>query len=291
MSKKILKVSTLMLLMALAPQQMMALDTDGDTILNGLDLDDDNDGILDTLEMGAPSVKKTGSWTKVSSSVWESVIGNNIKVRVTLGNYSGFWDGQFVSYGYPGSTSNFDNTCTNFTSPNALQGTDGFQIVTAYNAGQSRGSFTVEYFDATTGEPIVVESPIMHWAGIGGRQASTYKVDSSKWTLQGGLTQTMLSGSTGSTSTFQVDSTTVVNGNYTGSNNGKTLTDCANGEASGTTQINGNVSSFTYNIVQYDGYGNASTSSGDGIDFIFEVPVRVDQDSDGDGVVDRLDLA
>jgi len=42
MSKKILKASSLILLMALAPQQMMALDTDGDAILNGLDLDDDN---------------------------------------------------------------------------------------------------------------------------------------------------------------------------------------------------------------------------------------------------------
>jgi len=265
------------------------LDTDGDGVDDNSDIDDDNDGILDSLESGPSSVKKTGKWTKVSSSVWESIIGSNIKVRVTLGNYSGFW-GAYAKYGYPGNTANFDNTCTNFTSPNSLRGTDGLQIVTAYGAGQSSGSFTVEYFDATTGNSIVVENPIMHWAGVGGRDSNSYNVNTSTWTLQGGLTHTKLSGSSGSTKDFAVTSTTVTNGSLTNYAGAGKMDDCAGGEASGSTQINGNVSSFTYDIVQYNSSGSVSSSSGDGIDFIFEVPVRVDQDSDGDGVVDRLDL-
>ncbi len=251
-------------------------DFDGDGINNDVDLDDDNDGILDSDEGGCISSNITQTWTNKGQGVWESNI-STVKVRITFGNYSTFWN----RFGFP-HNGPLDNTCGNFTSTETIAGGNSLMMFTALGSGSATGTFTVEFLDPTSNASITIENPVIHWAGLGGG-SSDGLFDSSRWVLQGGLTQTMLSGTT----EFAVTTTTVQHGGLGSATISGDAASCALGEASGSIQINGAISSFTYNVSQLNSSGNLDQSEGDAIEFIFEACLPLD--TDGDGIPNHLD--
>ncbi len=251
-------------------------DFDGDGINNDVDLDDDNDGILDSDEGGCISSNITQTWTNKGQGVWESNI-STVKVRITFGNYSTFWN----RFGFP-HNGPLDNTCGNFTSTETIAGGNSLMMFTALGSGSATGTFTVEFLDPTSNASITIENPVIHWAGLGGG-SSDGLFDSSRWVLQGGLTQTKLSGTT----EFAVTTTTVQHGGLGSATISGDAASCALGEASGSIQINGAISSFTYNVSQLNSSGNLDQSEGDAIEFIFEACLPLD--TDGDGIPNHLD--
>ncbi|CAM3304688.1 Ig-like domain-containing protein [Zobellia roscoffensis] len=260
------------------PTNPSYVDSDNDTIGDFCDVDDDNDGILDTDEIG--DCGKTGVWTDLGNGVWESSVSADLKVRVTMENLGAYWN----AAGFPQNGA-FDNTCANFTSDyGPLPGDDGLQILVGFQPSQPavlNTNFIVEYLDAAD-NPVNVDNPKMHWAGVGGTNGND--INTSEWTLQGGNTANVLSSFQG----FEiVNNGTTIRKAGLGSDNGQGAADCADGEASGTIRVNGVLSTYTFNVVQYNSSGAVDFTSGDGIDFIFEGCVLID--TDNDGTPDHLD--
>ncbi|MEO9893488.1 Ig-like domain-containing protein, partial [Aurantibacter sp.] len=262
------------------------LDPDADGINESCDLDNDNDGIRDTDEQ---SCYITGTWSEISTGVWESNFLDGNKVRVSLAN-SSFWQNVPTS-----NQPNFDRNCTGFTSnfgplPNTNKPALSIVSGQATFSSTNSGTFVVEYFNSSN-VPITVNNPRFHLAGLGGSDGSN-RITSSLWELQGTNTMSIISqnGDIGRNSPKNF-----VHRRITESPN--TLNDCSVGEAAGTFQINGAMTSFTFNVTQYSGTGNLDGRLGDGIDLIFEgcllidtnsntVPDYLDLDSDGDGCSD-----
>ena len=268
-------------------------DNDNDGVPDNVDVDDDNDGILDADEIG--NCGKTGIWTDLGNGVWESSMSADLKVRVTMENFTTYWD----AAGFP-QNGPFDPTCANFDSDyGPLQGEDGLQVLVGFQPAQPavlNTNFIVEYID-TAGNPVKIENPKMHWAGVGGTNGND--INTSEWTLQADNTARLLSTFNG----FEM-----VNNGKTfrradaGTDNGQGAPDCAGGEGSGSISINGVVSSYTFNIVQFNSTGAVDFTAGDGIDFIFEgcklidtdndgIPDKFDTDSDNDGCPDAIEGA
>ncbi|RUM75160.1 MAG: hypothetical protein DSZ11_02775 [Sulfurovum sp.] len=69
MRNKLLRITTLMFLMVVVPQQLMAVDTDGDGVIDALDLDNDNDGILDKVECPTKgiTIENYRLWSRVNA--------------------------------------------------------------------------------------------------------------------------------------------------------------------------------------------------------------------------------
>lgn len=268
-------------------------DNDNDGVPDNVDVDDDNDGILDADEIG--NCGKTGIWTDLGNGVWESSMSADLKVRVTMENFTTYWD----AAGFP-QNGPFDPTCANFDSDyGPLQGEDGLQVLVGFQPAQPavlNTNFIVEYID-TAGNPVKIENPKMHWAGVGGTNGND--LNTSEWTLQADNTARLLSTFNG----FEM-----VNNGKTfrradaGTDNGQGAPDCAGGEGAGSISINGVVSSYTFNIVQFNSTGAVDFTAGDGIDFIFEgcklidtdndgIPDKFDTDSDNDGCPDAIEGA
>ncbi|SOE20527.1 hypothetical protein SAMN06298216_1016 [Spirosomataceae bacterium TFI 002] len=262
------------------------VDTDGDGVADIDDLDDDNDGILDSNESACGI---NGTWTNTTGSVWESNLAPDFKVRVT---FTGSWGDIALN-----SNQDFNRACSesSFTSANGpiiSSGKPDLGFVIPANLA-STNTFLVEYFDGSN-NPIAVNNPRMHIAGIGGSSGTLFGskfVGTSEWAIQGGLTMTTLSSDAPD---FANNGTTFKHARD-GQNNGVSMVDCATGEGAATIQVNASVSSFTFSVINPDG-------NPDGIKLLFEgcgeldydldgIANQFDLDSDGDGCPDALEGA
>ncbi|WP_245838735.1 beta strand repeat-containing protein, partial [Maribacter sedimenticola] len=240
-----------------------SVDTDNDGIFDECDDDDDNDGILDVNE-GICTPQQSGTWVG-STSDRTYDYGDGLIVRMTTASNSL-------------GTGSFNASGTGFWSENLAGNTS---IEGVFTFGQS---LTVSFED-DLGNPVFIDSPIIHFDRIGGSDGTTQ--NSAEITLQGGLNWTQLAG----TDDFQSTLTTVRDGGAGRTEgiaaNGYTSESSQNdidGTASGSLQIMGTVSTFTLSMPK------ATTGPGgtqDGIEFI--IFACDSQDTDNDDIYDYLD--
>ncbi|AIM61245.1 hypothetical protein IX49_12195 [Cellulophaga lytica] len=235
-------------------------DTDGDGVNNSCDLDDDNDGILDTDE-GSCTPVQSGAWT-IAGKTASFDYGNGVIANVTTTNSTNFVSGNFTNPGVDFWTED-------------LQG--DISLAATYDSGVT---VTVEFVDATN-NPVFVDKPRLHLDRIGGNDTSNNQT-SAEISLLNGLTWSELAG----TFDFVSTATTVKDGGTGLPSDGydpeSSLKD-SDGSAAGTLQINQRVSTFTLQLVQ-----TSSTGVEDEIELILFA--CKDRDSDIDGVPDLLDL-
>ncbi|MDO6854768.1 hypothetical protein Q4599_14345, partial [Cellulophaga lytica] len=235
-------------------------DTDGDGINNSCDLDDDNDGILDTDE-GSCTPVQSGAWT-IAGKTASFDYGNGVIANVTTTNSTDFVSGNFTNPGVDFWTED-------------LQG--DISLAATYDSGVT---VTVEFVDATN-NPVFVDKPRLHLDRIGGNDTGNNQT-SAEISLLNGLTWSELAG----TFDFVSTATTVKDGGTGLPSDGydpeSSLKD-SDGSAAGTLQINQRVSTFTLQLVQ-----TSSTGVEDEIELILFA--CKDRDSDIDGVPDLLDL-
>jgi large repetitive protein len=253
-------------------------DTDGDGIDDKDDIDDDNDGVLDSTEQ---LCGLSGSWTQVSAGVWEAPLSSGYKTRVTLGNYNQFWDGASSNQ----NVANFNRSCTGVTSDFGTIINTNMPAL-RLNAGNGSGSatnatLTVEFL-TTANVPVFVQDPKFHLAGIGGSDGNL--VTSSRWTLQTGSFE-MLSSDGKITATPN----TFVHSNLT-LNNGSGVSNCSSGEGSGTFKILGSHSSYVFDVQMLGSDGlpaNTGSTTWDQFDLVFEDCIVLN--TDGDALANHLD--
>ncbi|NIF06672.1 hypothetical protein F3J23_14575 [Chryseobacterium sp. Tr-659] len=251
-------------------------DWDGDGIVNQVDLDDDNDGILDVNEGFCTNPQASGLWvingTSASYDFGNGVIAKISKVSGT-GNFT---------------NSNF-NATNNFWSPVSMKGHASLQSLYTWNTVVSIK------FERADGSKVKVDRPIIHVDRLGGNSAGTFgtsgtaRATSALITLGNGLTWTSLPGATNdflSTATTVKDSgagnavaTTFIANSNTGADNTHA--------AGGSLQINQITDEITLSFpAAANNFGNAG---GDGVDLILDNICPV-VDTDGDGIPDYLDL-
>ncbi len=236
-----------------------AEDPDGDGINNSCDLDDDNDGILDTAENKCTPTP-SGNWT-ISGTTASFNYTTGVKAIVTTTNSSSFLPGNFTTT----ATSFWSEALSNSTS---LQGT--------YDWNSTVTISFVDDFD----NPIEVNKPILHLDRIGGVSGGIQ--NSARVTLLNGNTWSKVTG----TFDFVTTTTTAMDGGTNLGSSGysaeSTLND-NNGTAAGTVQLNEKVSSFSIQFIQAGSGGTA-----DEIELI--IAACLDADTDADLVPDYLDL-
>ncbi|MCK0158325.1 hypothetical protein MWU65_14105, partial [Cellulophaga sp. F20128] len=238
-------------------------DTDGDGINNDCDLDDDNDGILDTLEGKCTTPTQSGAWT-IASTTASYTYGNGVIAKVTTTNSTNFTSG------------NFTNPGPSFWSENLA---NSISLEASYDDGST---VTVNFVDADN-NPVFVDKPILHFDRIGGTDAGGDQ-NSANVTLINGLSWTKLAG------TFDFVSTaTSVKDGGTGLPSGGSYTAessqiDSDGSAAGSLQINQRISSFTLQMTQ-----TSISGAVDEIEFILFACSK-DTDTDNDNIPDHLEL-
>ena len=251
------------------------LDTDGDNVSDICDLDNDNDGILDTDEGKCTSQVLSGAWT-ISGTTASYDFGNGVIAEVSTTNAIDFTAGNFTN----------DSFWTeNLANDTSLQN--------QYIWGST---LTVNYVDAL-GNPVTVTNPIIHLDRLGGTDGVTTQ-NGAIVTLLNGLTWNELTG----TSDFNVASSTAsdtgINAPADPAHTQESTQNDADGTAAGTLQINGEISTFTLEFVQGGLFGTGT----DGIEIILStcqstdtdndnIPDYLDVDSDGDGCYDAIEGA
>ncbi|MFM9972992.1 MAG: DUF4347 domain-containing protein, partial [Beijerinckiaceae bacterium] len=243
-----------------APAGLNDLDIDG--IVDATDVDDDNDGILDSVE-GLNAVGTTGTWT-IAGNIATSSLGNGITARITKVSPNAFTNDVFNPAGAGFWSSALENTAS---------------LSSVANWGDS---FTVAFLDAA-GNAVFVDNPILHLDRLGGLDGSIG--NGATFTLQGGLTWTELAG----TDDFRTSSTTVRDAGAglpvaPGFLTESTQAD-ATGTAAGSLRINGRVSTFTLTTNQTGPNG----SGADGIEFKLQAAAP-SRDTDADGKADYRDI-
>ncbi|MCD8409984.1 gliding motility-associated C-terminal domain-containing protein [Tenacibaculum finnmarkense] len=250
-------------------------DFDGDGVLNKDDLDDDNDGILDTDE-GFCSDELTGTWTGSGAS-WSSSAGG---VTVTCSS-------TFISPASLYSSGNDTFNTTNYWLPNVAGGASFIYDVNWDSAPEGpttdidlltddQGSGTLTFTFST---PVV--SPVLHIDKLGG--SSNGMSNSLNFTLvTPNITLKRLSG----TDDFEVTGTTIQKtpNLVLIDVNSEALPEVNRGTAAGSVRLDGVFTSVTFNWkgVGFEGNG------GDLIEFAVETCASTDTDSDG--TPDYLDL-
>ncbi|MCG8762746.1 choice-of-anchor A family protein, partial [Tenacibaculum finnmarkense] len=250
-------------------------DFDGDGIINSVDLDDDNDGILDTVE-GFCSDELTGTWTGSGAS-WSSSAGG---VTVTCSS-------TFISPASLYSSGNDTFNTTNYWLPNVAGGASFIYDVNWDSAPEGpttdidlltddQGSGTLTFTFST---PVV--SPVLHIDKLGG--SSNGMSNSLNFTLvTPNITLKRLSG----TDDFEVTGTTIQKtpNLVLIDVNSEALPEVNRGTAAGSVRLDGVFTSVTFNWkgVGFEGNG------GDLIEFAVETCASTDTDSDG--TPDYLDL-
>lgn len=270
------------------------LDTDGDNVSDMCDLDDDNDGILDTLEQPCPS-GYTGSWSGSGMGPYNTTV-NAVDINVTYSANSpaaitSVVDGSF------GTTNFWAENLTGRTSIQATywwdnvpenQGTD----IDLVSDDQGTGTVTIE-FDQ------IVENPIIHIDRLGGNGAFNGERISNSLQLKLLTAGIALRELSGSTYDFDVSSNSIQKTpnipnqafNYEAA---QTAND---GTAAGSVQLVGIFDTVTF---EFSGVGVEGTGN-DAIEFIISnvcpvidtdedgIPDHRDLDSDGDGCPDAIE--
>jgi len=247
------------------------IDSDGDGKSNNCDLDDDNDGILDTDENPC-TLAKTGTWTTSGTSASGTAGSVGVTFNVTNAVNTA------ISYTPTGTF----NT-TNFWSDATLAGANSLEYLYTWdltpeatsmnNAADDAGTATLTI---TFSKPVL--NPIIHIDRLGGTSiiGSNYYSNSSEFTLiTPGIIMNKLAG----------NSQLIVNENkfyrqpnvYLGTTNPGAEANITTGTAAGSIQFIGNVSTLTFTV---SGVGPEALGQ-DGLEMIFQVCPVVDTDNDG----------
>ena len=275
-------------------------DADGDGVDDETDLDDDNDGILDTDEGLCATGDLTTTWTETTAGVlYEATAGTtDIDVAFTFVGNSGFdvSGGTYVNGSF--NTGTFWNE--------ALSGATSFEgrwnWDTAFDGvyddidliGDDKGTGTMTI---TFSQP--VENPVINFDRLGGWAQDTASdpilSNSAQFTLTtAGASLTRLSG----TDDFDVTATTIQKtSDITVLGNGESAQTLTDGTASGSVKIYGTYSTLTFEFTGVGVEGNGR----DEIEMILSgicptvdtdsdgTPDYLDTDSDGDGCYDALE--
>ncbi|MBM1106787.1 hypothetical protein JQC67_11605, partial [Aurantibacter crassamenti] len=239
-------------------------DIDGDGIANADDLDNDNDGILDTDE-GVCIPNQSGNWGGTVTNVTYDY-GDGLIIRMTTAAIEGFALGSFNAGG------------AGFWSED-LAGDPSIQC--DFQFGES---VTISFEDSS-GNPVQVTNPIIHFDRIGGSANNVQ--NSAEISLQDGLTWMTLAG----TNDFSTTSTTardagagVTDGNAANGYTAESSMNDASGTAAGSLQIQATISTFTLNFPA----ATTTTGTADGIEMIVFACNQIDDDNDG--IPNFLDL-
>ncbi|PHN02337.1 galactose-binding domain-containing protein [Flavilitoribacter nigricans] len=259
-------------------------DTDNDGVNDFCDLDDDNDGILDTDEKCTPQL--SGSWSGTSSPTGSA---GGLGITMSSTNISGSTS---LTYS-PNGTFNGTNYWTNA----AATGANSLQFIYTWDTTPSsdEGEDIDDAADdkGTRAVTLTFAQPIteltLHIDRVGGNGTSDqgiepYYSNSSLWQLQtADVSMFKLSGN----DQFVVTSTEFyrIPDVNQGLSTPPTEPNNTNGTASGTIFFSSTTpfTTLTFNVTGIGVEGNGS----DGIEFIFESCTPIDTDSDG--IVDYLD--
>ncbi len=201
-----------------------AADLDSDGVGNVVDIDDDNDGLLDSTEgYSVGTSARTTAWT-IAGNTATMNLGNGVVVRAVRSGAAAFASG------------NFNPAGATFWSPN-LAGAVSLEGAFAWNE-----SITFS-FENTLGTAISVLNPMLHLDRIGGQGGGLQ--NSASLELRNGVTWTEISG----TADFLSTANSVRDGGAgTASGPGYTSESSADditGTAAGSFRLNGEISSFT----------------------------------------------
>ncbi|KMQ61641.1 hypothetical protein ACM46_16770 [Chryseobacterium angstadtii] len=233
-------------------------DWDGDGIINQTDLDDDNDGILDTIE-GCNGGVLSGTWT-ISGTTASYDFGNGVIAKLTVTNATTLRNQAFAN--------------TNYWSSTAVMGSNAFAANYSFTGATPR--LVISFVDASN-NPVFVSKPLIHIDELGGAAGTTPQRETSKrMTLLNGLTWTQLAGKTD----FLTTQTTVQDANA-----GQTSTTTGHYTTAGTLQIDQMVSQITIDFANAYA-GNATV---DGV-LLKLGNICAEPDTDKDGILDVFDL-
>ncbi|WP_157136663.1 DUF4347 domain-containing protein [Galbibacter orientalis] len=253
-------------------------DFDGDGILNSCDLDDDNDGILDTVE-GCITNHITRNWVDEGNGVYTSVDPlTGIATTITLGNYSTFWDNGTNA----GNNSRTGcSTCTE--TGEDLNSGRNMNFGAGNGGGSSSGTFEISFTDAS-GQPLNIKSPKIHILGMGGSAGSPTKFTSVQLIAQNSLTLTKLCGGIA-----LKNSNELIHSRITDNTNNTRVLSCDSGEENGSFILNDTNSLFTFQVTMLGTAALPSSSIQDA--FIFYVEYSYcEEDTDEDGIPNQFDL-
>ena len=146
------------------PLKMAAnCDFDGDGVINSIDLDDDNDGILDTVEC-FPGDFELNAFTGNVNSLSGTVNGVNYTLSLVPAPGATFNAGASYPAPYDVNNSVFDNTATFFSSSNYTPATplsDGITTLAVASQGANVGTATFTFSAPVT-------NPVLHLNNIDG---------------------------------------------------------------------------------------------------------------------------
>ena len=256
-------------------------DNDNDNIADVNDLDNDNDGILDTTEL-ACTPSPSGTWTESGTTASASAAAINLTHDATSSSNTS------VLY-----TPNGNFNTTNFWSGGHVAGADALQLNFTWTNTTASSTFTINF-----SEPVY--NPVLHIDRLGTQHSqglffTTYYSDSPEFTLTTpGVAMTKLAGNDQlivETDKFYRQ----IGSNLGSSNPGEEASAGGNGNAAGSIQFSGIISSLTFSVK-----GVGTGSSNDEIELIFDVcppedtdgdniPNYLDVDSDGDGCPDAIE--
>ncbi|WP_043707178.1 choice-of-anchor L domain-containing protein, partial [Tenacibaculum ovolyticum] len=255
-------------------------DNDGDGIDDATDLDDDNDGILDTAE---------GLCTGQASGVWAGTNPSNGSIApFSFTSTVGSGTGVTVTTSFSGNANNFgSSTSANFgptdfwtSASGSLVGANSFLLDLNWDSTPDASATDIDLPADDKGSGVVtitftdpVTNPVIHLDRLGGASGTTS--NSLEFELTSGGTLSRLSG----TDDFEVQGNFIRRSNQTGltSTGTEALMGLLEGTAAGSVAVIGTFTTLTFN---WTGTG-VEGSGGDAIEVIVEGCTSVDTDDDG----------
>ncbi|MDX6187456.1 DUF11 domain-containing protein, partial [Flavobacterium sp. Fl-77] len=258
-------------------------DSDGDLVSDRYDMDDDNDGILDSDENACAVLANriTGNFSGSGPFTGSTLDGVNVTATVTNAANTSVTNSAGTFANEPTFWSEAVNNLSSFQTLFNWDTTAEGYIANIDQANDDKGSATITF---TFSQPVY--NPIIHLDRIGG--LSGVIPNSAVFTVTTpGATLKKLAGTSNlyvTPTTFRRVTEMNVNPLITGVAASEASALPENGTAAGSLLVEGVYSSLTFD---WTGKG-AEGSGGDGIEFIFSLCRALD--SDGDTIANLLDL-